>query len=581
MQKAETLKTRFHIAKQSGSKTPLFPVATLSAAVLAFTVFNCVPGMSGPSPLAWSQAKLGTLDVSLLPLADIDRNELLAMISRISSEEIEGDAMIRKVLAKADAETYRELFDSARENHLQPSVLEGQKVNPLLKGHVLATMYLNQDAAPTYAELTAWLETYSELPQAADVYTLAQSVKSAADTATPALPRRASLRGYGAGFAEGDWPSEAQQERVAGLSSWRDEKLEDAARHFSAIADNAAAPPSAVSFGAFWAARAYEALGDKEQAAHYLRTASHEGRTFYGLMASNRLGIHMSVDKQAISLHSGDAEALYSEPAVKRAVALMQVGQPDLAEAELRQLFPQMSREEQVNLLALAGALRLPSLQIAMATNLAYAGKMYDTALYPVPRWQPHNGFNVDQALIFAIARQESGFRPQATSPDGARGVMQIMPATASLMEGIAGVDNVAAQASQLLHASLHEPEYNMTIGQRYVAYLMEQPSVSNNLFYMLASYNAGPGKVIEWQHNMQGEDPLLFVETIPYTETRNYVMRVMSSYWIYSELMGGKTTSLAEASHGKSPMYRGPLPDELATTAHTSTTALRVAQAN
>jgi soluble lytic murein transglycosylase-like protein len=101
------------------------------------------------------------------------------------------------------------------------------------------------------------------------------------------------------------------------------------------------------------------------------------------------------------------------------------------------------------------------------------------------------------------------------------------------------------------------EPVANMTLGQNYLHHLMDSKLVEGNLFYLLAAYNAGPGRLQEWKRNIDyNNDPLLFVESIPYAQTRNYVMQVMANYWIYSELTGKANYSVHALLHGHWPWY-------------------------
>jgi soluble lytic murein transglycosylase-like protein len=99
-----------------------------------------------------------------------------------------------------------------------------------------------------------------------------------------------------------------------------------------------------------------------------------------------------------------------------------------------------------------------------------------------------------------------------------------------------------------------------MTLGQGYLEHLMDTPIVGDNLIFLAAAYNAGPGSVSSWQHSLHyNDDPLLFVESIPCAESREYVLRVIGNYWIYSELLGRDRLSSAEAlSQGKWARYEG-----------------------
>jgi soluble lytic murein transglycosylase-like protein len=129
---------------------------------------------------------------------------------------------------------------------------------------------------------------------------------------------------------------------------------------------------------------------------------------------------------------------------------------------------------------------------------------------------------------------------------------MQLMPQTASFMQKKT-IDN----GNPAIIGSVFEPIPNITLGQDYVEHLLNNELVEGNLFYLLAAYNAGPGRLQDWKaHISANADPLLFVESIPYGQTRNYVMQVMTNYWIYSELDGSDNKSIYAVLKGNWPSY-------------------------
>jgi len=160
-----------------------------------------------------------------------------------------------------------------------------------------------------------------------------------------------------------------------------------------------------------------------------------------------------------------------------------------------------------------------------------------------VPHWQPRGGFAVDRALLYALMRHESGFDPDARSPAGAAGLMQLMPDTAALLGG-------------RHQRALFDPRINLTLGQDYVARLLGEPAVRGNLFLMVAAYNAGPGNLASWRDLDHTPDSLLFIENMLAHETRQFVQRVMASYWIYQQRLGEATSSLDAVASGRWPSY-------------------------
>ena len=172
----------------------------------------------------------------------------------------------------------------------------------------------------------------------------------------------------------------------------------------------------------------------------------------------------------------------------------------------------------------------------------------YDALAYPIPSWQPQDGWKVDKALLLALTRQESSFRPRAKSPAGASGLMQLLPSTAAQI-----MNNKSLRRNNSL---LFEAEYNMAVGQKYVHYLLEKDYINGNLFYMMTAYNAGPGNLLKWEKKADyNNDPLLFIEVIPARETRLYIERVMANYWIYQSRFEQKLTGIEELNKGQWPM--------------------------
>jgi soluble lytic murein transglycosylase-like protein len=221
-----------------------------------------------------------------------------------------------------------------------------------------------------------------------------------------------------------------------------------------------------------------------------------------------------------------------------------------MAEDELRHLNPQGHHDLQEAMLALAEAARMPSVALqlgGLATN--DNGKRYDAALYPVPPWEPEQGFQVDRALLYALIRHESQFDPTAVSDRGACGLMQLMPTTANLIAN----HRVAGHGCS---DRLLEPSYNMALGQKYVRHLAGQPMIGDNLLFLLAAYNGGPSKVSRWVDDDSRRDPLLFIESLPVRETHDYVQQVLLHYWTYRARLAEPQTSLAQLAHGQWPRY-------------------------
>lgn len=337
----------------------------------------------------------------------------------------------------------------------------------------------------------------------------------------------------------------------AGLAAWRMGRIEAAQTHFAALAASRVAGDWNRAAGAFWAARAYLAGGKPELVNPLLERAAQHPRTFYGLIASRQLGRDVELQWSPPPLPHDDMVELMDMPGVRRAIALVQVGKRHMAERELRSVYLMSDSRHGKALLALTYRLGLPAMQLRLARGVVAANEQpYDQALFPVPPWRPDDGFAVDQALIFAFIRQESGFNAKAKSHVGARGLMQLMPRTASYVAGDRSLRYKERNR-------LFDPEFNVELGQKYVSYLLESDVVKGDLFKLAVAYNAGPGNLAKWlKRNRHNGDPLLFIETIPSRETRLFVERVLSNFWIYRERLGQDTPSLDAVATGHWPIY-------------------------
>ena len=332
---------------------------------------------------------------------------------------------------------------------------------------------------------------------------------------------------------------------TAGLAAYRLGQFESAAQHFEAVVQHSNAPRTYAA-AAFWAARSWTQTGRPERVLTLYERAAAEPDTFYGLLATRVLGRDMNADFAEPALDPVSFAGLMLERPAHRAVALWQIGHTDAVEAELARAFGQISPDLDPAFAALARNLGVPALELRAAETAAPTVRL--TSLYPVPPYQPKGGYALDQAVVLAFARQESRFEPSALSKAGARGVMQIMPATAATIThdpSLAGRNK----------GRLDDPVYSLTLGQDYLIDLIGRQN--GNLFSIAAAYNAGEGNLSKWQSLREGDsDPLLFIETIPLAETRDYIKRVMTNMWMYRRRLGEPATGLDDAASGAWPTY-------------------------
>jgi soluble lytic murein transglycosylase len=338
---------------------------------------------------------------------------------------------------------------------------------------------------------------------------------------------------------------------VPGIAAWRLGRIDLATRHFRALALDEAAHPAERARAAFWAARAYVIAQKPPEVGRFLRIAAEDGQSFYGLLARAVLGEDGN-RYRGEEAKAGPPPPVAKLPGVRRALALVQVGNRDLAEQEIRKLAARSSPKQMEGLIAVTRSLDLPAAQMRLAQSLRQRrGLDHHDGLYPLPGWRPATGFKVDRALLYAVMRAESGFDPEAESHVGARGLMQIMPATA---RGIAARVNLELGDSN----ALFEPVTSMLFGQAYLDQILELPWVERNLILAAIAYNAGPRRAMQWRKSLDvGDDPLLFLESIPLVETRIYVKNVLTNFWTYRERLGQQRPSLKALTGGAWPMYQ------------------------
>ena len=344
---------------------------------------------------------------------------------------------------------------------------------------------------------------------------------------------------------------------TAGLTAWRLGKIPAAAKHFELLALSDKVSRWNRAAGAYWAARAHFASRQFTQGQRWLTVAAAHSRTFYGQLARYRLGLESDLNFDASVPDDSDIDRLAAKPGGARARALAEIGQNERAEQELLRLGEWNEPGTTQAMLALAQSARLVGLGLEIAKRVLanpaarHSGAEFDTALYPVPPWRPRQGFHLDRALIFAFMRQESSFDPLAKSPDGARGLMQLMPRTAAALDR-----NREFKGRQ--RAELYDPTLNMSLGQRYLSQLLRSKRVGNDVLRLAAAYNAGPSNLGRWERRMDyGHDPLMFIETLPTLETRLFVERVLTNLWIYRQRFGQATPTLHALASGRWPAYR------------------------
>lgn len=333
---------------------------------------------------------------------------------------------------------------------------------------------------------------------------------------------------------------------TTGNAAWQAKEWAIAARQFGMLANHAKADDERRAAAAFWSARASLAAGRPQVVGMYLRQAANGADPFYAMLARAVLGQDTTVPPTGSTRRLAALAMLQASAGGSRALALGQIGEAELAMSEIRHLAPQADARLGSALDWLAHELESAD---ADETELELR-RGAQGVFYPLPRWKPRNGYKIDRALVYAVIHSESSFDPRARSRAGAIGLMQVLPETAALLAKV-------GKTRQPSVGELFEPETNLRYGQAYLAYLMGKPRFGDNLIYTIAAYNAGPVRVEAWIDAFGAKtDPLAFIETIPVAETRSYVKRVLTAYWIYEARLERSSPSLHALAENRWPRY-------------------------
>lgn len=485
-------------------------------------------------------------------------------------------------LSAEDRLSYTSAFDALRRGDLETARAAARRANDrVLLGQVEFERLFHPGYAANYDELAGWLQEYADLPSAQRVHALAlrrrpdgaeeprrptgtfftrawDQIAAAGGNseADPAKAARVALNrddldgALTQGEEIGDW-------WVVGLAAWR---TGDYGRAFGAFERVAVDPTEDVwqrAGGAYWAARAAGQSGRQDRIQEYLRFATRWPATFYGQIALHQLGeqpVILNVGPTPYEAVAGTPvsdgpvgvnqremdDFLSSDPRARRTVAFYEVGRRSDARDELRNGLRTASERTRRLWTGLARVLG-PRLGDGNGSD----AMRIDAANYPIPDIIPEGGWTLERSLVYAIARKESGFNAQARSPVGAYGLMQVMPGTAAEMTGDRSFVTTPQQ--------LFQPATNVRLGQAYVNRMLARPEFQGDLLRAVASYNAGPGPMLNALRRLgPTPDPLLLIETIDVPQAREYVEKVVAAYWIYQRMTGGLLNTLDAVVSGQ-----------------------------
>ena len=336
---------------------------------------------------------------------------------------------------------------------------------------------------------------------------------------------------------------------VLGLGSWMRGDMVDATRYFTIAANAPYASPWMTAAASYWGARAATRAKLYKEVSPLLAMAVRNQRTFYGLIATKALGYGFDFNWTMPEYTAKHKDKLYSHPVGGKAIALVQMGMIEAAEDILFSLPVKTDPSMAEAAIAFAHAHNLAGYAMRFSSAMPNpAGGYYDAGLFPVSGWTKESD---DMALVNAFIRQESRFRARAKNGTGATGLMQIMPETAAFVTEDGRYKNEGG------HLLLLNPLTNVTIGEAYLNHLMDLENVQGDLFGLTIAYNAGPGKLRKWKNDLRLDDPLLFIELIPTSETRAFVERVLTNYWIYQMQMGIEPVTLTAVAQGDWPIIQ------------------------
>jgi soluble lytic murein transglycosylase len=330
----------------------------------------------------------------------------------------------------------------------------------------------------------------------------------------------------------------AESEFYAGwLALTRLDQPEVAMKHFATI-DRIGASPITRARALYWEGRAAEAMHDKATAHSFYVAASAHNTTFYGQLAAEKLGHRLVLASDPQILPEDRARFDAREP-VQAARLLYDLGYRDLYRVfvvNLDDMLP--TAADEALLVDLVRGYGDQALSMRVARAAAQRGFILPQRAYPM-RVPPEVEGAPEPALVLGVTRQESGFDPAIRSGAGARGMMQLLPSTAAIVARRMGVSYSAGK--------LDEPDYNMRLGSNFLGGLVDR--FSGSYVMAVAAYNAGPGRPPQWaawcgDPRGGSTDPVNFIECIPFSETRNYVMRVLENMQVYrAKLAGGSAT--------------------------------------
>ncbi|QHC35247.1 lytic transglycosylase domain-containing protein [Komagataeibacter xylinus] len=470
----------------------------------------------------------------------------------------QGQPALLHPLSASDAARIRAAFaNQSTGNFDGADALLGQLKENSLTGTVLAERCIHAAYACSTPMLESWLAQYPDRPAAPMMRAMlalrsnsdgpvgGHRISGAAISATDA--QTLYTQGQDRVVLDRALAASAFREasgRVAfyaGLSAWRLGEVQQSQQLFAWAASADKGARDLRSAASWWASRAAERAGNTKDALRWLVQSARCKDCFYGVIARRALSKNESRNDAAV-LTIADVNVVAARPAGHRALALLQVGRTDLAEAELHDDWADADNtNERQSIGLVAHAVENAGGTLYAAASRAGSSKLVPGHALDLPqRFTPSGGFVVDPALIYAIVSIESRFQPTVTSKSGAIGLMQLMPCTAANFAGGRPED-------------LNNPSVNLLIGQRYLMALARDRHINNHLIRLLASYAVGHTQVAHWKASEQStNEPLAFLEAIPKPTVRHWIETVLLHSWMYSEKLNRRPATLDSLALGE-----------------------------
>jgi soluble lytic murein transglycosylase len=287
----------------------------------------------------------------------------------------------------------------------------------------------------------------------------------------------------------------------------------------------------------YWRARALRQLGETEASTGLFKGLAREFN-FYGLLAAEEVQAPVAVDWKSAPPLAADVDRMRAVPGIQRALALYGIG---LDNEALREWIWALRGRDDIDLLAAAEVGRLANEPDRAINTAERTVQLHDfPQRYPVPHREAlaasARQWDLDEAMVYSIIRQESRFMPEARSRVGAMGLMQLMPATAKWVARQIPVQSFKP-------AMLAQPDVNILMGSYYFRRVLDD---LGHALLATAAYNAGPGRARRWRDERALEGAI-YAETIPFPETRDYVKKVFANAWFYRSRLTGKAASLKQ----------------------------------